>query len=383
MKIAQIIGTFPPHHGGMGYICFHNTLQLAKKGHEITVFTLDYGINYHELPEQPFQIVRMKTRLMYGDAGMVPQLFNKLDDFQIIHLHYPFFGAAEYVYLAHLIKKKNYFLTYHMDVFGDTLPKRLVIAAYEPLLLKRIIKGAGGICSPGNDYLKSTKAGSFIPWEKITPVGYGGVDVERYRPREKNEQLIKKHGIEHKKVALFVGNLIPFKGLHILLDAIAEIDDKNLVLLVVGGGYSENEYKKQVRDLGIADRIIFAGPQFPDRMLPAYYNICDFLVLPSTHSESFGLVVIEAMASGKPVIVSALPGPSQLVNHGVDGLITKIGSRTDLKEKLLILAGDHSLCEKMGERARQKVVEKYTWETIGDQLEHAYEKVLNSSLVNS
>jgi glycosyltransferase involved in cell wall biosynthesis len=376
MKIAQVIGTFPPHHGGMGYICYHNTLQLAKRGHELTVFTLDYGINYQQPTGQNFKIVRLKTPLMYGDAGMVPQLYNYLDTFDIIHLHYPFFGAAEYVYLAHLFKKKNYFLTYHMDVFGDTKLKKLVIAGYEPLLLKRIINGSKGICTPGNEYLKSTKAGAFIPWDKIMPVGYGGVDVNRYAPREKEKSLIEKHGLENKIVALFVGNLIPFKGLHILIDAIAEIDDADLVLLVVGGGYSEELYKKQVKDLRIENRVIFAGPQFPDRELPAYYNICDFLVLPSTHSESFGLVVIEAMASGKPAIVSALPGPSQLVDHGIDGLITTIGSRTDLKNNLLTLAGDRSRCTKMGELARKKVVEKYTWEKIGEQLENAFKKIV-------
>jgi glycosyltransferase involved in cell wall biosynthesis len=378
MKIAQVIGTFPPHHGGMGYICFHNTVELAKRGHEVTVFTLDYGVDYHQLSEQNFSIVRLKTPLRYGDAGMAPQLFGMLEDFHIIHLHYPFFGSAEYVYLAHIFKKKKFFLTYHMDVFGDTKLKKLIISGYEPLLMKRIVTSSQGICSPGNEYLKSTKAGAIIPWDKVMQVGYGGVDVKRYAPRERDKSLIQKHGLENKTVALFVGNLIPFKGLHILIDAIAEIDNANLVLLIVGGGYNEEAYKKQAKALGVKDRVIFAGPQFPDRKLPAYYNTSDFLVLPSTHSESFGLVVIEAMASGKPAIVSALPGPSQLVNHGIDGLITKIGSRTDLKNNLLTLAGDRSRCEKMGELARKKVVEKYTWEKIGDQLESAFKKIVDS-----
>ncbi len=376
MKIAQIIGTFPPLHGGMGYICFHNSMQLAKRDHDVTVFTLNYGRTVYETDPEEFQIVRLKTPVKYGDAGMVPQLYRMLDSFDIIHLHYPFFGAAEYVYLAHLFKKKNYFLTYHMDVFGDTKLKKLVITGYEPLLTKRIVNSSQGICSPGNEYLKSTKAGAFIPWSKVTTVGYGGVDVKRYMPREKEKHLIQKHGLENKTVALFVGNLIPFKGLHILIDVIAEIEDETLVLLVVGGGYSEALYKKQAEEREVIKRVIFAGPQFPDKELPAYYNLCDFLVLPSTHSESFGLVVIEAMASGKPVIVSALPGPSQLVNHGVDGLITKIGSRTDLKNSILFMAEDQSRCEKMGELARKKVVGKYTWEKIGEELECEFKRIV-------
>lgn len=372
MKIAQIIGTFPPLHGGMGYICFHNSLQLAKRDHDVTVFTLNYGRTIYETDPEEFQIVRLKTPVKYGDAGMVPQLYRMLDSFDIIHLHYPFFGAAEYVYLASILKQKKYFMTYHMDVHGNTGLKQLVIGAYEPLLLKRIVTGASGICSPGNRYLKSTKAGAIVPWDKVTSVGYGGVDVDRYRPGPKDHALVKKYGIENKTVALFVGNLIPFKGLHILINAIAGIPDGNLVLLVVGGGYHEKEYRRKVKDLGMEKRVIFAGPQSPDQDLPAHYNLGDFLVLPSTHSESFGLVILEAMASGKPVITTALPGPSQLVNHGVDGFISKIGSTEDLQDKIMKMISDKQMCQRMGETGRQKVVRTYTWEKIGEQLESAY-----------
>ena len=379
MKIAQVIGTFPPHHGGMGYICYHNTVQLARKGHEVTVFTLDYGISYSPLPKQNFKIVRLKALLKYGDAGVVPQLAGMLKNFHIVHLHYPFFGAAEYVYLNHVFNGTPYFLTYHMDVFGDTGLKKLLIAGYEPLLMKRIVTHSSGICSPGNTYLKSTKAAGFIPWEKVMPVGYGGVDIHRYAPREKDQSLIDRHGLKNKTVGLFVGNLIPFKGLHLLIDVVAEIDDKDFVLVVVGGGYNEDAYKKQVEERKISNRLIFAGPQLPSHDLPAYYNLSDFLVLPSTHSESFGLVILEAMASGKPAIVSDLPGPSQLVNHETDGLIFKTGSCSDLKKKMVEMICNKTRIEKMGKQARKKVVDKYTWGKIGMELETAFQSILTAS----
>jgi len=376
MKIAQVIATFPPHHGGMGYICFHNTVQLARRGHEVTVFTIDYGIHYQRIPKQDFSIIRLKSPLIYGDAGMVPQLYSMSDAFDIIHLHYPFFGAAEYIYLASIMKKKKYFMTYHMDVYGNTSLKKLIIGLYEPLFLKRIIMSARGICSPGNQYLKSTKAGKIVSWDKTSQVGYGGVDVTKFNPKPKDTSLLKKYGIENKTIALFVGNLIPFKGLHLLIDAISRIQDKNLILLVVGGGYHEKVYKQQVKNLGIEKRVIFAGPQYPEQDLPAHYNLGDFLVLPSTHSESFGLVILEAMASAKPVIVSALPGPSQLVRDGIDGFIVNIGSVADLKDKILKLIADKKQLEKMGINARQKVSEKYTWKKIGDELDAAFNNII-------
>jgi len=259
-----------------------------------------------------------------------------------------------------------------MDVYGNTFAKRILIGAYEPLLMKQIIQRASLVTGPGKEYLKSTKAAGMFDWNKVVEVGYGGVDVNRYSPREKDPDLLLKYGLESKVVALFAGNLQPFKGLHLLIDAVAGVGDPDLALLVVGGGYGEEGYRKQVRERGLEGRVVFAGPQSPDGALPDHFNLADFLVLPSTHSESFGLVILEAMASGKPAIVSALPGPSQLVEEGKDGMIVRIGDVPDLTDKIRTLSREAGTRAKMGARAREKVVRKYRWETIGDTLEAAF-----------
>jgi len=377
MRIAEVIATFPPHHGGMGYICFNNSRELARRGHEVTVFTLHHGCTYYDNDSENFRVVRLRTPLLYGDGGMVTQLYSELEGFDIVHLHYPFFGGAEYVYLSALMRGQKYFLTYHMDVYGNTALKKFIIGAYEPLLMKRIIRGAAGICGPGKAYLKSTKVAGFIDWKKFADIGYGGVDTQKYLPREKNEALMHRFGLRDKIVVLFVGNLQPFKGLHLLIDAIAEIRDENIVLLVVGGGYGEAHYKAQARNKGIEDRVIFAGPRSPDEDLPLFYNLADFLVLPSTHSESFGLVVLESMASGKPVIVSALTGPSHLVSDGEDGLITRVNDPNDLKKKIEYLAAQPEKSKMMGLTAREKVSRKYRWYSIGDKLEQTLKEICN------
>ena len=376
MKIAQVIAIFPPFHGGMGYICLHNTLELVRRGHEVTVFTLNMGLPRYENHPANFRIERLWTPLRLGDGGVVPQLASKLREFDIVHLHYPFFGGAEYVYLASRLWGKKYFLTYHMDVYGNTFAKRILIGAYEPLLMKQIIQRASLVTSPGKEYLKSTKAAGMFDWNRVVDVGYGGVDVNRYSPREKDPTLLRKYGLESKVVALFVGNLQPFKGLHLLIDAVAGVGDPDLALLVVGGGYGEEGYRKQVMERGLEGRVVFAGPQSPDGALPDHFNLADFLVLPSTHSESFGLVILEAMASGKPAIVSALPGPSQLVEEGKDGMIVRIGDVPDLTDKIRTLSREAGKRAKMGARAREKVVRKYRWETIGETLEATFLDIL-------
>jgi glycosyltransferase involved in cell wall biosynthesis len=203
-----------------------------------------------------------------------------------------------------------------------------------------------------------------------------GVDTAVFQPREKNAELIERHGLSGKTVVLFVGNMQPFKGLQVLIDAMGLIPNDRIMLVIVGGGYAEKDYRKQVQARGLENRVIFAGPQKPAGLLPAYYNLCDLLVLPSTYSESFGLVVLEAMASGKPVIVSSLPGPASLVEPGKDGLVAAVGDAVDLKNRIEDLAGNPALREEMGTAARKKALEQYSWETIGKKLEGIFQEML-------
>ena len=368
MRVAEIVSTYPPLHGGMGYVCHHNARLLAERGHDVTVFTLDHGVSQGWVDSPGFRVVRLRTSLLHGDGGVVPSLVRKVSGFDAIHLHYPFYGGGEYVWLASVLRGQRYLLTYHMDVHGNTPFKRAAIGFYEPLLGRRILRGAFRVAAVSRAHIESSRAAGVVQPERIVEIP-NGVDTERFYPRAKDPELVERYGLAGKTVALFVGNLQPFKRLDLLIDAIAAIDDTGLVLMVVGGGYGENRYKTQVRDLGIGHRVVFAGPKKPEEDLPAHYALGDFLVLPSTHSESFGLVVLEAMASGKPVIVSSLPGPAALVEEGRDGLIARAGDLRDLSDKIGELVSDQERREAMGNKAREKVLALYGWDRIGKILE--------------
>lgn len=371
MRIAEIVCTFPPYHGGMGYVCFHNSLELGRLGHDVTVFTLDHGKKNIQHPAE-FKVEWLKTPLIYGDGGVVPQLLYKLKGFDVIHLHYPFFGGAEYACLAAKIRGQKLFLTYHMDVEGTTPLKSMIIRIYEKWFLKWVVNSVNGLSAPSRKFLKTTKAGRFVPWAKYIQTGHGGVDTDRFYPREKSRCLKDQYNLEDKVVVLFVGNLVAFKGLHLLIEAVSTIENKQIVLLVVGGGYEEKRYRDQAAALGLSNRVIFTGPKSHDGDLPDYYNLGDFLVLPSTHSESFGLVALESMASAKPVIISNLPGPSGIVQDGTDGFIVPANDVEALKNKIEFLAGDLQARITMGEKARQKTVAQFSWKIIAKKLENAF-----------
>ena len=377
MKIAEVIATFPPYHGGMGYVCYHNALQLARRGHEVRVFTLDHRRSAYTNDPSEFQVTRLRTPLLYGDGGVVPQLYFRLKGFDVVHLHYPFFGGAEYVYLSSLFRGDKYFLTYHMDVLGNTPFKKAVIRCYDAVLQKQIIGRAARIGALTFEHLKSSAVAGFVDWNRVIEMP-NGVDVRLFAPGPPLAELQDRYRLKGKKVALFVGNLQPFKGLHLLIDALSRVEDRGLVLLVVGGGYAEQEYRRQVHSRDMDDRVIFAGPQTPGKGLEEHYRLADFLVLPSTHSEAFPLVVLEAMATGKPAIVSSLPGPSQLVSDGRDGLIARVGDVEDLREKIAYLAGNDSIRSTMGKEAVEKVRQRYSWDSVGVLLEQALLETMNA-----
>lgn len=374
MKIAEVVSTFPPVLGGMENVSFHNALELARRGHKVTVFTIDYRRGpYHDPPD--FDIVRLSSPLVHGAGGVFPQLYSKLKAFDIVHLHYPFFGGAEYVYLSSLFRKQKYFLTYHCDAYGDSLGRRLIISLYELVLRERILNRANRIGALTLAHLRSSRAGKFVDWNKVIELP-NGVDTELFHPGGKDESLVHRYNLKGKFVVLFVGRLQECKGLHVLIDALSMIKDERVCLLVVGGGYSDKAYRRHVAERSLEGRVFFAGPKSPNEDLPRHYNLGDLFVLPSTYMESFGLAVLEAMASGIPAIVSSLPGPSQLVDEGRDGMIANVGDAQDLKTKIENLAKEDGKRRTMGLAAREKAVSKYGWNQIGARLEAVLKEIV-------
>ncbi len=379
MKIAEIVASFPPHHGGTGYICFQNAMALAGLGHDVTVFAVDYGdIKTRPDPDE-ITVVRLKPKLRYRDGAILPQLLPRLRGFDIFHLHYPFYGGAEFVLAASLLYQTPYLATYHMDVHGLSFIQNALINTYESMFQRAVIKRASAVAGPSREFLAQSKVSSLLNSERVADILYGGVDTGVFYPRPRPADLVEKHRLEDKTVILFVGNLQPFKGLHILMQALAKLEERHdLVLLVAGGGYGEPEYRRLSNELKIEDRVIFAGPQSQSGRLPDYYALGDFLTLPSTHSESYGLVILEAMATGLPVIVSNLPGPSQLVEAGKDGLPVAPSNDEALADAIKWMLDHPEKRKKMGAAAVEKAG-RYTWQQAGKELEATLRSILPAS----
>ncbi|MFY9540490.1 MAG: glycosyltransferase [Methanosarcina flavescens] len=153
MKIAEVTATFPPYNAGTGNVCYHNSVELAKLGHDVSVYT---GIKSNLKTENSkiLSIKYLKPLFSVGNAPFLPQLL-ALKDYDIVHLHYPFFFGAEFVYLNSILRNSKYVLTYHNDVISDGL-FGLFFKIHKHTLMKLILGRAEKIFVTSIDYCKNS-----------------------------------------------------------------------------------------------------------------------------------------------------------------------------------------------------------------------------------
>jgi glycosyltransferase involved in cell wall biosynthesis len=205
-----------------------------------------------------------------------------------------------------------------------------------------------------------------------TRVIYGGADPRRFWP----DPDARRAGV------LFVGRLTPHKGVDVLLDALPS----GAQLCVAGSeGHDpdlpERAYPSLLRRLAAGREVAFLGPVGDDH-LPALYRHAAVLALPSVHftrygklvrvSELLGLVALEAMLSGTPVVASRLGGLPEVIVDGVTGFLVAPGDRAELRERLSQLLGDPALAARMGRAARDLALERFTWEACARRCLAAY-----------
>ena len=178
---------------------------------------------------------------------------------------------------------------------------------------------------------------------------------------------------------LFVSRLEKRKGLGYLLDAYEKIKDEfpNTRLIVVGSGNNRRQdYRKYAHEKNLKD-VAFVGPVSYQGM-PRYYRTADIFCAPATGNESFGIILLEAMAASKPIIASNIDGYSEVVSDGVDGLLVEPQDEDALAQALRKLLSDKSLREQLGAGGRAKV-EDYSWERVSQRVMSFYEELVNGT----
>ena len=365
MRIAHVVSTFSPRVGGMGEVCYNEARLLAESGHDVTVFTLKYPGAVYENVKFPFRVARLKPWIRLGDAGLVPQILNRLVGFDLVHLHYPFYGGAEWLSFS----TAPMVITYHMDAQTSGV-KAFIGKIYDWLWPKILFTQAKKIIAVDAGHAKNTKLGKLFA-DKIVEIP-NGVDTDIFHPHSVDLAKLGLADLENKKIILFVGNPMPLKRLDLLLRAVKLLNDNNLALVVVGGGYELENYKQIARDLAIENSVHFVGQCNDRQKLSDYYNAAACVAVPSDY-ESFSLVVAEAMACGRPLVVSDIEG---LRNRTDQAFLFAKGSAeglADAVKKCLSLSPEER--EKISRLESAEATTKYSWEKHMEKLISLYERV--------
>ena len=199
-----------------------------------------------------------------------------------------------------------------------------------------------------------------------------GVDG-RFNPSNRN-QARRKLGLDvDRKIVLYVGLLVPVKGLRVLFDALEVLEDPRLLCVLVGDGQLRDELSARAEVTPLSGRVFFAGARSSED-IPVWMNACDLLVLPSL-SEGRPNVVLEAQACGLPVIATRVGGTPELIEDGVDGILVEAGDSCALAESIKQLCDEEGLKNELGAAARRKVEESgLTWEQTASRTQAVYER---------
>jgi glycosyltransferase involved in cell wall biosynthesis len=363
MKIAHVTATFLPYYSGTANVVYRSAEYLAQQGHEVVVFT-PLGSSQ---PKFSFLVVYQKAMFKIGNAAFTPSLVKDLAGFDLIHLHYPYFFGAELCFIAAKIHKIPIVLTYHQNLVAKDYRQALFwlySKTIQPFLLSR----AKRIFVTSLDYALSPPS-ALLPYQpKMTEL-----------PNAINTNLYKLPDIPNKQsYILFVGGMDSahyFKGIDILISALARLPEAKAIL--VGQGNLRPRYEQLAKDQ-CGDRIEFIGNCSEADLIKLYQEAL-VTVLPSTSTgEAFGLVILESMACGTPVIATALPGVRILIEDEKDGYLIRPNNPRNLANVMQKLYTNPQLAQTMGKIASQKVHFHYNQLTIGIQLESKYETILSN-----
>jgi glycosyltransferase involved in cell wall biosynthesis len=381
VRIAHLTATFPPYPGGAGNTAHRFAVEQAARGHEVEVFTAP-------APGDPpasgdVFVHRIDPLLAIGNAPLIPRLA-RIDGFDVVHIHYPFIFGAELTLLGRLTRRRRSqaLLVHYKNRLSSGGARGVLFGAYERTVAPALIRAADRVCVLSSDHANSVpylrRTGERDPAKLVEMPN--GVDAELFKPGPDDSGLRERLGIPTDAVAAaFVATLDRahhFKRLDVAIDALAGLGDPGVHLVVAGGGELADEFRSHARRRGVAERVHFLGP-VPHSELPDVLRACDLFLLTTEPPESFGIVLIEAMASGLPVIATDFPGVRAVVVEGETGLLAPRGDTRAVAAGLgeLVAAGADGRA-RIGAAGRERAEREWNWPRLVERMDTAYAEAI-------
>jgi glycosyltransferase involved in cell wall biosynthesis len=369
MKIAHIVNTFPPYWSGTGIAAQNLTVALSKLGHEIHVFIPQTIEN--EKTNYPGIIVhKLKPLLRFGQAPFTPELLN-IRGFDVLHLHFPYYFGGELTSVISKIRNIPEVITYHNDVIKPN-PSGLLVNFHYQFVAPRVLNNAKYLFVMSEQFKEESLMSKVFSNNERVRIIPQGVDTTKFRPDVK-KQLIPEIN-DDSPFVLFVrtlDNAHYHSGLNYLIQAMINVKTK-CHLVVVGDGELKEYYQQLTCESGVSNRVHFIG-KVSNENLPSYYSACTLFVLPSAETENASIVILEAMACGKPVIATEVGGSKQLIDNERNGYLVAPKKPDALSTMINYIIDHPDIANIVGKNARENVVTTSSWEVVAKQVDSTYQ----------
>jgi len=372
IKLMVVTPYFYPDSGGVANYTYNLYKRIAKKGYKVIVVTSWDGKNIKKEKIGGMKIYRLprqfkisNTPISFKWKKQIKELIDcEKPDLINGHMPVPFICDVAISVSGNIPFVTGYHHGGSMKK-GKLLPD-IMIRTYESIFLKKLLKKSKLIITPSEFVTKDFMKNYSNKTITVNP----GVDIQKFKP---------DYSLKPVNRILFVGNLIKsedYKGLGYLLESI-KIIRKNIPdikLIVVGEGDYREHYENLSKELGIEENIEFRGKLNREEIVKEYQNT-NVLVLPSL-MESFGMVLIEAMACKKPVIGTKVGGIPYVIDNNKNGLLVPPKDSKELARVITHILKNKKLAKKMGESGYNKVKEKFNWEIQAEKTINLYKEVL-------
>jgi len=365
MKILQVTDAYYPYPSGLSESVHHLSQKLRSFGHHVDIVATSFGSREDEKYEamRVGRVIYIPLNKSYAtmpfgfDVPAKMKWIVRDGDYDVIHSHGPVFPNLSYFALKYSNTKN--LATFHTSSekakgFGSGIFKMIFGRVNDKLDVRVAVsenaKTINQIYIPGYYHVISQ-----------------GVDIDRFNPKGKKLKDMMEDSV------LFVGRLDQRKGLHRLLKAFVHVKEKvqNANLFVVGGGPLRNKYLKMAKEYAIEKSVHFLG-YVSNEMLPTYYRSTTVYTSPAEGRESFGIVLVEAMASGTAVIASDIAGYDKVIDNGRNGLLVDTDNPNEYGRALIEVLENSRLRKNLVDGGLRDVSTKYSWDIIARRYERLY-----------
>jgi len=379
--------------GGMNVYVLNLANNLGLLGHKVDIYTQAHKENDEEIIKTHgnVRVIHLSSKKddLYNEAQVFSRKIIAFVDkhslkYDVLHGHYFYSGLVGLDLASKL--SLPIFITFH--ALGIT--KELYVGVKDDKRIateKKIVASADGIISSVELEREELVRNYNADRNKIYVVP-PGVNHHLFRKMDKRAARKKVGLYGREKIILFVGRIDPIKGISLLIDAVYKLSQNrqnfknNFKIILIGGDIESRNFWKHpevikiqslIEKLDLTCCVKFIGAK-PHNVLPYYYNAADLVVMPSKY-ESFGLVVLEAMASGACVVASQVGGLSYLLKDKINGRLFKSGDSTRLSEVIWELLNDDIQREVLG-KAATLASQKFCWDIQAEKILEIYKKFI-------